>query len=205
MRQVTATGPSVEEAIQTALTDLNTTKDKVEIKIIDAGKKGILGIFGAKPAVVNVTLKPDPIEEAITFIKNVAKEMSVDVEIDYTTEGKYVYFNLISEKAGILIGKRGQTLNALQTLTQLVLNRYSEAFLIAHLDSENYRKRRQESLEILANRLAMKVQRERKPYSLEPMPSNERRIIHAALAENKYVKTYSEGTDPHRYLIIAPK
>lgn len=205
MKQVTVTGQTVDEAIESALSQLKTTKERIEVTIIDEGKKGILGIFGARPAIVKVTLKTNPIEEAKSFIINVCKQMDINVEIEASIEGKHVQFNLKSDKAGFLIGKRGQTLNALQSLTQLVLNRYTDNFMILYLDTENYRKRREESLTILANRLANKAIKEKKEISLEVMPSYERRIIHAALADNQKVTTYSVGTDPNRYLVIAPK
>lgn len=205
MKQVTATGTTVDEAVKSALRDLKAKRDQVEISIVDEGKRGILGIFGARPAIVKVTLKIDPIEEAKNFIINVCKEMEIDVEIETSIEGKQVYMNLYSEKAGLLIGKRGSTLNALQSLTQLVLNRYSEQFMIVTLDAENYRNRREESLRKLAERLAQKVLKERKEVKLEPMPSYERRIIHAALSNHDRITTYSVGTDPKRHIVIAPK
>ncbi|MCU9613483.1 protein jag [Caldibacillus lycopersici] len=205
MKQMTATGQTVDEAVQSALSDLHTTKDRVDIVVIDEGKKGIFGIFGSRLAVVKVTMKVDPIEEARNFLINVCKQMDINVTIETNVEGKHVFFNLASDKVGYIIGKRGQTLNALQNITQLVLNRHSEQFMIVTLDAENYRKRREESLVLLANRLANKAVKEKKEISLEPMPSNERRIIHSTLADNTKVKTYSVGMDPNRYLVIAPK
>ena len=99
----------------------------------------------------------------------------------------------------------GSNLNALQHLTQLVLNRYAEQYLVLELDIEDYRQRRKESLESLANRVARQVMRSQKEVKLEPMPSFERKIIHAALAEHGNVKTYSIGEEPHRRLVVAPK
>ncbi|WAA09536.1 RNA-binding cell elongation regulator Jag/EloR [Fervidibacillus albus] len=205
MNQVTATGQTVDQAIESALKELNTTKDLVDVKIIDEGKKGVFGIFGSRPAIVKVIMKIDPVEEAKQFLKDVCKQMDVDVTIVAEQEGKRVFFSLSGEKIGNIIGKRGKTLNALQALTQIVLNRHSNQFLVAILDAENYRKRREESLIQLANNLAQKVVRERKQVSLEPMPSYERKIIHSALANDDRVTTYSVGTDPNRHLVIAPK
>lgn len=205
MRQVTSTGSTVEDAINQALKELNARKDQVEISIIDEGKRGILGIFGARPAIVKAILKVDPIEEAKKFIIHVCKQMGMDVEIETEIEGRQVYMNIITEKTGLLIGKRGRTLNALQTLTQLVLNKYSNQFLIVILDAENYRDRREEKLRQLAQRLAEKVSREKREIQLEPMPSYERRIIHTELADHEQVKTYSVGQDPNRHIVIAPK
>ena len=131
--------------------------------------------------------------------------MQISIEIESRIEGKYVYFDIISEKTGLIIGKRGQTLNALQSLAQLVLNKHTESFMIISLDAENYRKRREDSLAQLANRVAKQAVREKREVSLEPMPSFERKIIHAALSEHKNIKTYSVGNEPHRHLVVSPK
>jgi spoIIIJ-associated protein len=205
VRQVTATGQTVEEAVESALAQLQTTRDRTEISIIDEGKKGLFGIFGSRPAVVKVSVKIDPIEEAKKFIQDVSRNMGVSVQIESFQEGKHVHFTLSGEKIALLIGKRGQTLNSLQYLTQLVLNRYSEQYLTVMLDAEDYRKRRNETLVQLAERLAEKAIKTGKNVALEPMPSYERKVIHTALANNKKIKTYSDGTEPYRYIVIAPK
>lgn len=205
MKQVTATGQTVEEAVKSALAQLNTTKDRTEVSIIDEGKKGIFGIFGSRPAVVKVSVKIDPIEEAKKFITDVANNMGVNVEIESFQDGKHVHFVLTGEKIALLIGKRGQTLNSLQYLTQLVINRYADQYLTVMLDAEDYRKRRNETLIQLAERLASKAVKTGKHVALEPMPSYERKVIHTALVENKKIKTYSDGTEPYRHIVIAPK
>jgi len=204
VKQVTATGQTVEEAVESALAQLHTTKDRAEVDIIDEGKKGIFGIFGSRPAVVKVTIKIDPIDEARKFIHEVGKSMDAPVEIEVKREGKQVYFMLSGEKIALLIGKRGQTLNSLQYLTQLVINRHSEQFFTVILDAEDYRNRRSETLVQLANRLAQKAVKSGKDVALEPMPSYERKIIHTALSENNRVKTLSDGTEPHRFVVISP-
>lgn len=205
MKEITATGQTVNTAIESTLSELKAARDKVEINVIDEGKRGLLGIFGSRPAVVKVKVKIDPVEEAKNFLKNVCENMQLSIEIEPRIEGKYVYFNITSEKTGLIIGKRGQTLNALQSLAQLVLNRYSDQFMVLSLDAENYRKRREESLVNLASRVAKQALREKREVSLEPMPSFERKIIHAALSEHKNIKTYSVGNEPHRYLVVSPK
>ncbi|WP_033827342.1 RNA-binding cell elongation regulator Jag/EloR [Bacillus andreraoultii] len=205
MREITATGQSVEEAIQSGLAQLHVTKEQVEINIIDEGKKGIFGIFGTRPSIVKLTIKINPVDAAKEFLTSICKTMDIDIQIESKTDGKHVLFQITSDKAGLLIGKRGQTLNALQLLTQLVLNKNSEEYMTIRLDAENYREKREASLIQLANRIAARAIRENKEISLEPMPSFERKVIHAALATNKHIKTYSEGTDPHRHLVISPK
>lgn len=204
MKQVTATGQTVEEAVESALNELNTSKDRTEISIIDEGKKGIFGIFGSRPAVVKVKLLIDPVEEAKTFLIDVCDKMEAPVSINITKEGRNLNFDLSGEKIALLIGKRGQTLNSLQYLTQLVANRYSDEYLIVVLDAENYRDRRRKTLDRLAERLARKAIQTKKEVVLEPMPSFERKIIHSSLSENELVKTYSSGTEPHRHIVIAP-
>ena len=129
MKKITATGQSVETAVESALAQLNSTRDRVQIDIEDEGKRGFFGIFGSRQAIVHVTLLADPIEEAFAFLKKVSGEMGVQATIIVHQEGKNVTFQLTGEKIALLIGKRGQTLNALQYLTQLVTNRYSKQYL----------------------------------------------------------------------------
>jgi spoIIIJ-associated protein len=204
VKQVTATGQTVKEAVEAALAQLQTTKDRTDVDIIDEGKKGIFGIFGSRPAIVKVSVIIDPIEEAQKFLIQVSEQMGAPVKIEVKREGKQVYFVLTGEKIALLIGKRGQTLNSLQYLTQLVINRFSDQYLNVILDAEDYRNRRNETLMQLANRLAQKAVKTGKDVALEPMPSYERKVIHTALSENKRVKTYSDGSDPHRYIVISP-
>ncbi|AWE09183.1 protein jag [Lysinibacillus sp. 2017] len=147
----------------------------------------------------------DPIEEAKLYLTSIALEMGItDLVIDHTTDGKNVAFKLSSEKAALLIGKRGYTLNALQQLTQLMLNKTAKSFMILQMDVEDYRERRQIALEQLAARMADKAIRTRKTVTFEPMASYERKIIHNALANRLDIETYSEGIEPNRYLVIEP-
>ena len=147
----------------------------------------------------------DPIEEAKSYLTNIALGMGItDLTIEHESDGKYVSFKLSSEKAALLIGKRGLTLNALQHLTQLILNKTAKSFMVLQMDVEDYRERRQVALEQLALRMADKALRTRKPVSFEPMASYERKIIHNALANRLDIETYSEGAEPNRYLVIEP-
>ena len=203
MKQTTATGQTVKQAVESALAQLQITEDRADISIVDEGKKGIFGIFGARPAVVTVI--KDPIEEAEKFLLDVSEKMGAPVTINVEKNGKQVKFILSGEKIALLIGKRGQTLNSLQFLTQLVINRFSGQYLNVMVDAEHYRERRNDTLIQLAQRLAQKAVQTKKEVSLEPMPSYERKIIHTALMENKKIKTYSSGEDPHRHIVIAPK
>ncbi|WP_112182595.1 MULTISPECIES: RNA-binding cell elongation regulator Jag/EloR [Paraliobacillus] len=204
MRQVTASGQTVEDAVQSALKQLNTTEDQVKITIIDSGKKGLFGLFGSKRAIVKVTIEENPIEQAETYLKRLVSAFSDDVFIERITRGNTITFELSGEKIAMLIGKRGQTLNALQYLVQLVLNRGKKERYNVIIDAEGYRNRRRITLEQLADRLADKAIKIHKPVSLEPMPSYERKIIHSALQTNKSIETDSEGIEPNRYVVIKP-
>ena len=146
-------------------------------------------------------------DKAVDFLNSVfdAMGLAVDVEVKMNEEEKEMDVNLTGEEMGLLIGKRGQTLDSLQYLVSLVVNKESEDYLRVKLDTENYRERRKETLETLAKNIAYKVKRTRRPVSLEPMNPYERRIIHSALQNDKYVFTKSEGEDPFRHVVIALK
>lgn len=204
MKEITASGQTVEEAVQSALGQLNTTKDRVEITIIDEGKKGLLGLFGAKPAVVKLIKKNDPIEEAKKYIKEVTSSMNLNVDIEVTVNGKHVTMELSGENIAIIIGKRGQTLNSLQYLVHLVLNKDSNVYYTVTLDAEGYRERRKETLETLAIRMADKAVRLNTKVALEPMAAFERKIIHHVLQNKANVSTYSDGKEPNRHIVIEP-
>ncbi|MFS0638919.1 RNA-binding cell elongation regulator Jag/EloR [Mesobacillus foraminis] len=204
MKQITATGQTVEEAVKSALAQLNTPKDRADIEVMDEGKKGIFGIFGSRPAIVKVTVKADPFEEAVKYLKKISEQLGAPANIEVKQDGKQVHFILTGDKIALLIGKRGQTLNSLQYLTQLVINKHSDQFFTVLLDAEDYRRRRNDTLVQLAERLAQKAVKTGREVALEPMPSYERKVIHTALVGNKKIRTYSDGSDPHRHIVIAP-
>ncbi|QOY37385.1 RNA-binding cell elongation regulator Jag/EloR [Anaerobacillus isosaccharinicus] len=204
MKKITVSGKTVDEAVQSAIKQLNTTRERVSIKIVEEPQKGFLGLIGVKPAVVEVEIKPDAADEAINFLQDVTKNMGVSIEINKVETKDGLLLNLSGEGIGMLIGKRGQTLDSLQYLVNLVANRSSEQYMRIVLDAENYRDRRKESLEQLAKRLGTKAVRTRKEVILEPMNALERKIIHTALQEIKGVKTYSEGVEPNRRIVVAP-
>ncbi|MDK8642696.1 RNA-binding cell elongation regulator Jag/EloR [Niallia taxi] len=204
MREVTATGHSVEAAVESALAQLKTTKNQAEIIVVDKGKKGFLGI-GARSATVTVRKLDTPAESAERFLRDVCDKMGVDVSISVKKTGRNIFFELQGEKIALLIGKRGQTLNSLQYLTQLAINKNSSEYLKVSLDAENYRERRKQALIQLAERTAYKALKLNKEITLEPMPSNERKIIHNALTKRKGISTHSSGEDAFRHIIISPE
>lgn len=195
---------TVDEAVRLALVDLGLTKKDVKVEILDEGKGGFLGI-GAKNAVVKVTPVVDLGARARDFLNSVFLTMGLRVELDIQTEGKVMRINLIGDNMGIIIGKRGDTLDALEHLTNLCVNKGDGEYTKVILDTENYRARREQTLTKLAKSLAASVARNGKKITLEPMHSNERRIIHATLQNNPNVDTYSIGEAPNRKVVIAPK
>ncbi|MBH0158287.1 protein jag [Fictibacillus sp. 5RED26] len=204
MKKVQVTGKTVEEAVAAALEQLQTSKDQVEISVLEDSKKGFFGL-GGKPAVVEVTVKADPVKSAIDYLKDVTSKMGVPVTITQRQENDHLVLDLSGDKIAILIGKRGQTLNALQLLTNMVANSDpASKHVKIVLDAENYRTRRQESLERLAEHSAQKVFFTKKSFAFEPMPANERKVIHLALKENRDVETTSEGVEPFRKVVIRP-
>jgi spoIIIJ-associated protein len=204
VREITASGSTVEEAVKSALEQLKTTEDQVSVDVIDEGKKGFLGLIGSKRAIVKVKMKQDPIKETEKFLLEVTKGMNVEAEIHTTVEDRHITFDLVGEEIAILIGKRGQTLNALQYLAHLAINKQKEIYYTVTVDAEGYRGRRKKTLESLALKMADKAQRLNRKVALEPMPAYERKIIHSALQDKKDISTYSDGQEPHRYIVIKP-
>jgi len=195
---------TVEQAVEEALRTLALPRDEVEVTVIDAGAKGFIGL-GAKLARVRVTVKHNPERIAEAFIKEMGMAMGILIGVKTTVSEKQLDIVLTGDNMGILIGKRGQTLDAIQYLVSLAVNKGKAPYVNVVIDSENYRKRRREILESLAHNLAKKVKSTRKPVTLEPMNTFERRIIHSALQSDRSVSTYSEGADPFRNIVIAPK
>ncbi len=206
MDMITVSAKTVDDAITKALIELETTSDKLVYEVVDKGSAGFLGI-GAKPAIIRARKEVTLEDKAVGFLKQVFEAMSlpVEIQVSYNDEEKEMSINLVGEDMGILIGKRGQTLDSLQYLVGMVVNKGSEGYIRVKLDTENYRRRRKETLETLAKNIAYKVKRTKRSVSLEPMNPYERRIIHAALQNDKYVTTRSEGEEPFRHVVIALK
>lgn len=204
---VEKTGKTVEDAIGAALAELEVDRDRVEYELIEAPSKGFLGLIGTKPARVRVTLKKrTPVEIALSFLQDIFTAMKIAVEIRRDKTEDHDVFNLHGEDLGILIGKHGQTLDALQYLTNLAANhQIGEEKAKIIIDVENYRKRREETLYRLAARLADKVQRTGEKIVLEPMSRHERKVIHTALQDDRRILTYSDGEEPYRKVVIALK
>lgn len=201
---VEKTGKTVQEAIFLALEELQAENEDVDIEVLEEGSKGLFGI-GGKVAKIRVTLKDTQLTEAKRFLINVFSKMYVSVEIEAQEDDESILFNIKGEDSGIIIGRRGETLDALQYLTSLVANKNRDDYKRVTVDIENYRKKREETLIRLANRLAERVERYKKDVTLEPMNPFERRIIHSTLQDNRYVETYSVGEEPNRKIVIRLK
>ena len=200
---------TVNEAITEACQKFGVTSDKLEYTVLDEGSSGFLGI-GSKPAVIKASVKVVEIsldEAAKVFLSDVfaAMDMTVIIDVKYDDIDKSMNIELSGDEMGVLIGKRGQTLDSLQYLVSLVVNKGSEEYIRVKIDTENYRQRIKETLENLAKNIAYKVKRTKRPVSLEPMNPYERRIIHSVLQNDRYVTTHSEGEEPFRRVVVTLK
>lgn len=205
MQTVEKKAKTIQEAIRLALDDLGIKEEEAQIDILEEPSKGILGFFGSKPAVVKVSVKNTLLKRIESLMTNILKAMQVDAKINAVEEENCVKVNLEGSDLGILIGCRGDTLDALQYLVSLVVNRGQEVRKKIFLDVEGYRKKREETLKKLAIKLADKACQRGRNVVLEPMNSLERRIIHTALQNRNDVFTFSEGEEPYRKIIISPK
>lgn len=205
MEKIIATGKTIQEAIDNGLKELNIDRDRVETSILEVPQKGFLGILGAKLAKVEIIVKEDPEQTAKDFLGKILKQMHIEANVETKLEDRVLHIEIKGQNMGIIIGRRGQTLDALQYLISLIINRGKDDYTRVVLDTENYRSKRKETLQQLAERLAKKVERTKKKVMLEPMNPYERRIIHSYLQDYSRVTTYSEGEDPYRKVVITLK
>ena len=206
MKSITVTGRTIEDAIKSGLQQLMVTEDRVKITILEQPTRGLFGLIGSKDARVEIELVPDPIDEAIAFLRDVMDGMSLNTEIkteDMGVDGQGIVIS--GPDMGMIIGRRGQTLDALQYLVNIVANRHAKEHVRIVLDAEEFRKRRRKTLEELAHRLATRVIKGHKEIILEPMTPQERKIIHSYLQDHPKVKTISKGEEPNRKVVIALK
>ncbi len=199
---VEKTGKTVEEALELAVIALDTTKDQVEYEILEEPSKAFLGIFGGNEAKIRVKKIKHVDQIAIDFLQSMLDEMNVEAEFNVDFDGSDLSIEMSGQEMALLIGRRGQTLDALQYLISLIVNKDRENYVRVILDTENYREKRKATLEKLAKRLARKAKKTHKDIVLEPMNPYERRIIHSTLQGNPYVSTRSEGDEPFRKVII---
>ena len=197
---------TVSDAITEACKVLGITSDKLDYVVKEEGSSGFLGI-GAKDAVIEAKVKSSVMDKAKIFLDDVfaAMKMTVVINAEYKEDEKELTIDLSGDDMGVLIGKRGQTLDSLQYLVSLIVNKDSTDYIRVKVDTENYRKRRQDTLENLAKNIAFKVKRTKRTVSLEPMNPYERRVIHSALQNDKFVTTHSEGEEPFRHVVVTMK
>ena len=204
MEYIEVSAKTVEDAISEAAIKLEVPSDKIEYEVITEGSTGFLGLIGSKPAVIKARKKFNLLDHTKDFIARLFKAMNVDVNstVDYDEESRTMNIVFDGEDMGLLIGKRGQTLDSLQYLTNRVANKMQDGYVRVKLDTEDYRRRRKETLENLAKNIASKVKRTRRTVALEPMNPYERRIIHSALQSDPAVSTHSEGEEPYRKVVV---
>ncbi len=209
MKSVEIYARNVEEAINEALLQLDKTIDEVDIEIMEVSSKGFLGILGGKQAKVRASVKADNednfVAEVGKVIGDITGAMGISTDIKTEEKEEYLKMTLTGENMGILIGRRGETLDALQYLVNLIANKNSTERKKIILDAEGYRQRREDTLTSLAYRLAERVKKTKQHVVLEPMNPQERRIIHTALQDDLYVQTLSEGQEPFRKVVISLK
>ena len=197
---------TVDDAITEACKEFGVASDKLDYEVVNEGSTGFLGI-GSKEALIKAKIRSSVIDNAKAFLNEVfaAMNMVVVINVEYDSENREMNIDLSGDDMGVLIGKRGQTLDSLQYLTSLVVNKEEEDYIRVKVDTENYRKRRQDTLENLAKNISFKVKRTKRSVSLEPMNPYERRIIHSALQNDKFVTTHSEGEEPFRHVVVTMK
>ena len=197
---------TVDDAITEACQSLKVTIDKLDYVVVDEGSTGFLGIK-SKPAVIKAKVKNSVEDRVKDFLKDVLAAMNIEavVNINFDKTENNMDIELSGDDMGILIGKRGATLDSLQYLSSLVANKESEEYIRVKIDTENYRERRKQTLENLAKNMAFKVKRTKRSVSLEPMNPYERRVIHSALQNDKFVTTHSEGEEPYRHVVVTMK
>lgn len=227
-------GKTVDEALTNAVTHFGVTSDQIEYNVVERGSEGFLG-FGKKPAIIRAKVQErkeemsvsnvasevteeasiseteniadDVQEKVVAFAQELFDKMGVNttVNLNYEEDNRLMYMDVSGEELGMLIGKHGQTLDALQYLISLYVNKISNTYIRFHLDVENYRERRKATLENLAKSIAYKVKTTRRSVTLEPMNPYERRIIHSTLQHESEICTKSEGEEPYRKVVIMLK
>lgn len=205
MKSVVKAGKTVEEALELALSELKVEREDVSIEILEEPSKGLFGFIGTKDAKVKVTVTNDPVSLAEVFLSSLLQKMNIEATVLVERKENDIFVDIrhiSSSDKGILIGKRGNTLDSLQYLLSLTINKGRQKYLRVLVDIENYREKREETLIRLAQRMADRVKNYRKTIKLEPMNPYERRIIHSALQNDSKIRTYSVGEEPYRRVVI---
>lgn len=208
VKSIVKNAKTVEEAISLGLSELDLQRDEVDVEVLEEPEKRFFGLFGSTEAKVKLIILKNPSTIVVDFLESVLKTMNIEGNFDVDVKKNDLYIDIVdlsSKDKGIIIGKRGNTLDSLQYLASLVVNKESEKYVRISLDCGNYRQKREETLRSLAKKMADKAKSTRRPVKLEPMNPYERRIIHSALQKSQDIKTYSEGRDPYRRIVIETK
>ncbi|NLV77372.1 MAG: protein jag [Tissierellia bacterium] len=208
MRSVVKISKTVEEAVDMALKELGVNEEDIHVEVLEEPSKGLFGLIGTRDAAVKVTVTNDPVEIVENFLNRILLGMNVNGSCVVKKEGSCLYVDIVninSSDMGIVIGKRGNTLDAIQYLLSLAVNKNRDHYIKVIVDAEGYRKRREDTLIRLANKMAQKAKYSNRPVRLEPMNPYERRIIHSALQHVEGIDTHSEGEDPYRRVVIQAK
>lgn len=204
MKQVTASGKTVDEAIESAVDMLQTTKDRVDVHIVDEGRKGVLGIFGAKRAIVQATLRKSPAQLAETYLREIAENLVSNPHIILQEKGKRIRFIIEADNSDMLLEDNGRPLNALQDLVELYIRDAGSKYAQVEIDAAGYREKRRAELKAIAEELADRAVQSGNKTACDPMPSFERKWVHACLQRRKDITTKSVGKEPYRHIIIEP-
>lgn len=208
VKSIVKNAKTVEDAISLGLSELDLKRDEVDVEVLEKPEKRFFGLFGSTEAKVKLIILKSPSSMATDFLKSVLEKMDIEGNFEVETKKNDLYIDIVdisSKDKGIIIGKRGNTLDSLQYLASLVVNKESEKYVRISLDCGNYRQKREDTLRSLARKMADKSKSTRRPVKLEPMNPYERRIIHSALQKTQSIKTYSEGKEPYRRIVIESK
>ncbi len=196
-------GKTYDDAVEKALEEMQIDREEADIEVLDEGGKGLLGLIAPKCVRVRVRIRDNRCQEAENFISEVLYRIGAKASIDIKEDEEAIKVDINGRDSGVIIGKRGETLDAIQYLTSLVVNRGEDEYKRVIIDVEKYRERRKNTLVSLARRMAEKVEKRRKNITLEPMNPYERRIIHSTLQAYSGVRTYSIGEEPNRKVVIS--
>ncbi len=206
MKSVEIVAKTREEALELALKELNVDESRVKVEVLEeTSSKGFLGLLNVNRVKIRATIKEDLAQKAVRFLRELLVNMGILAQVEMFKRPGYIVLNINGDDLGRLIGRHGQTLNALQYIVNLVVHKDSDEQERIIIDVGGYRKRREENLRRLAQTTAERVKRRGRREVLNPMTPQERRIIHLALQNNKEVVTHSEGEDPYRRVVISPK
>ncbi|MBE5818301.1 MAG: protein jag [Clostridiales bacterium] len=205
LNSVETTGKTIEEAILVAVAQLGKSRDKLDIEVLVEPETSLFGLIKKKEAKIRATVKLDLVEKSKEYLEKLFELMGVEAQAQVTLEDDVLHAELVGKKIGVLIGKRGETLDSVRYLLSLYIGKFTDQKIKVVLDSEGYLAKREQALQKLAVSIAHKVKKTRRRVVLEPMNSYERRIIHSALQDDPYVKTVSEGEEPFRKVIVVLK